>query len=31
MNVIQICADTSRRDRLGCYGNSWITTPYLAR
>ena len=29
MNVILLVNDTFRRDHLGCYGNSWIKTPYL--
>ncbi|MCZ6680853.1 MAG: sulfatase [Candidatus Poribacteria bacterium] len=29
MNLIFIVSDTFRRDHLGCYGNSWIRTPYL--
>ena len=29
MNVIVIVADSFRKDHLGCYGNSWISTPNL--
>ncbi|MCL4509097.1 MAG: sulfatase [Chloroflexi bacterium] len=29
MNVILIIADSLRADHLGCYGNSWISTPAL--
>jgi len=29
MNIILIVSDTFRRDHLGCYGNSWISTPNL--
>ena len=29
MNIIFICADTFRRDHLGCYGNESIYTPCL--
>jgi len=31
MNVIVICTDTLRADYLGCYGNTWMKTPYLDR
>ncbi|HUV38519.1 MAG TPA: sulfatase [Planctomycetota bacterium] len=31
MNVITINADTFRRDHLGAYGNTWISTPNLDR
>ena len=31
MNFILIMSDTFRRDHLGCYGNSRISTPYLDR
>lgn len=31
MNIVFICADTLRRDHLGCYGNPWIHTPRLDR
>lgn len=31
MNFIVICLDSLRRDHVGCYGNSWIRTPYLDR
>ena len=31
MNIILIVSDTLRRDHLGCYGNPWISTPYLDR
>ena len=30
-NVILIIADTLRRDALGCYGSTWVRTPYLDR
>ena len=29
MNFIVIISDTFRRDHLGCYGNTWISTPNL--
>ncbi|MCD6166571.1 sulfatase-like hydrolase/transferase, partial [bacterium] len=29
MNIILIVSDTFRRDHLGCYGNTWISTPNL--
>jgi len=29
MNVIVVVSDTLRRDRLGCYGCSWISTPNI--
>ncbi len=29
MNIIIIVSDTFRKDHLGCYGNSKISTPYL--
>ncbi len=29
MNVIVVVSDTLRRDHLGCYGNNWISTPYI--
>jgi len=29
VNVIVIVADSFRKDHLGCYGNSWISTPNL--
>ena len=29
MNIVFLCADTFRRDHLGCYGNDWIYTPNL--
>ncbi len=29
MNFIIIVSDTLRRDHLGCYGNSWISTPHI--
>jgi len=29
MNFIVIISDTLRRDHLGCYGNSWISTPHI--
>ncbi|HUV07005.1 MAG TPA: sulfatase [Spirochaetia bacterium] len=29
MNIIVVCADTFRRDYLGCYGNTRIHTPHL--
>jgi len=29
MNFILVIADTFRKDHLGCYGNKWISTPYL--
>ena len=31
MNIVFICADSLRRDHLGCYGNNWIHTPNLDR
>ena len=31
MNFIVIVSDTFRRDHLGCYGNTWISTPNLDR
>lgn len=31
MNVIFMMDDTLRQDHLGCYGNSWVETPYLDR
>ena len=31
MNFIVIVSDTFRRDHLGCYGNSWISTPHIDR
>ena len=31
MNIIVICSDTLRRDRLGCYGCDWIVTPNIDR
>ena len=31
MNLILIVSDTLRRDHLGCYGNSWISTPNIDR
>ena len=31
MNLILIISDTLRRDHLGCYGNSWISTPNIDR
>jgi arylsulfatase A-like enzyme len=31
MNVILVISDTLRRDHLGCYGNSWISTPHIDR
>ena len=31
MNVILIISDSLRRDFLGCYGNTWIHTPYIDR
>jgi len=31
MNFIIIVSDTLRRDHLGCYGNKWISTPYIDR
>ena len=29
MNFIIVISDTFRRDHLGCYGNSWISTPHI--
>ena len=29
MNFILVIADTFRKDHVGCYGNKWISTPYL--
>jgi arylsulfatase A-like enzyme len=29
MNLLVLCADTFRADYLGCYGNTWVQTPYL--
>jgi arylsulfatase A-like enzyme len=29
MNLLVLCADTFRADYLGCYGNTWVKTPYL--
>lgn len=29
MNVIVIVSDSLRRDRLGCYGCDWISTPHI--
>jgi len=29
MNLLVLCADTFRADYLGCYGNTWVETPYL--
>jgi len=29
MNIIVICTDTLRADYLGCYGNTWMKTPYI--
>jgi len=31
MNFIVVVSDTFRRDHLGCYGNTWISTPHLDR
>jgi len=31
VNFIVIVSDTFRRDHLGCYGNTWISTPHLDR
>jgi len=31
MNFILIISDTLRRDHLGCYGNTWISTPHIDR
>ena len=31
MNIIQIVSDTFRSDFMGCYGCSWVQTPYLDR
>jgi arylsulfatase A-like enzyme len=28
-HVILVSFDTTRRDHFGCYGNSWIQTPYV--
>lgn len=28
-NILWICTDRQRHDTLGCYGNSWVTTPHL--
>lgn len=30
-NILWICTDQQRWDTLGCYGNSWTTTPNLDR
>ncbi len=29
MNVIVVMLDSLRRDHLGCYGNTWISTPHI--
>ena len=29
MNLLVLCTDTFRADYLGCYGNTWVETPYL--
>ena len=29
MNVVFIMCDTLRRDYLGCYGNTWVRTPFI--
>jgi arylsulfatase A-like enzyme len=29
MNLLVLCADTFRADYLGCYGDTWVETPYL--
>lgn len=31
MNIILIVSDTLRRDHLSCYGNKWISTPYVEK
>jgi arylsulfatase A-like enzyme len=31
VNVILIVSDTLRADHLGCYGNTWVSTPHLDR
>jgi len=31
VNFLVIVSDTFRRDHLGCYGNTWISTPNLDR
>jgi arylsulfatase A-like enzyme len=31
MNIILIVSDTLRRDHLSCYGNKWISTPYIEK
>ena len=30
-NILWICTDSQRWDTLGCYGNSWVTTPHADR
>jgi len=29
MNFVIVVSDTFRRDHLGCYGNTWISTPHI--
>jgi len=31
VNVIVICLDTLRWDALGCYGSTWVRTPWIDR
>ena len=30
-NILWICTDQQRSDTLGCYGNTWVTTPHIDR
>src|SRR5438093_224085 len=30
-NILWICTDSQRWDTLGCYGNSFVTTPHADR